>query len=501
LKADVIRLLEALRVSQAQPLIAADIVRPGAERLLVEALERYQAGVPVFAADENGNVALWHWDDSTAKLSSTVLPADEVELAWAARLADKLLALKPDNRAYQRQALVLAFESAGDLRGAGNGSGERSSPAIERLTSTADASLLSAVLSDAMKGNRPQAAATAAELLGQRGDASVLYSRGPQPAPLADALVYPDRRVRFAALAAIMALDPSSPFPGASRVPEALGYFATGANGRQAVVAMPAADQTTTLTGMLNHIGIEADPATRGGSAVQLARQSADLELLLVDVDVQSPGIRDVLYALRSDPATGRIPIGLMATGERLETARQLAAEHQRVVAFSRPQTDQALAAIVEQLSQISGRHRLSPAQRAAMAGQAVAWLGDLLARESTFYDLRREAPVLESALYQSELASQSTAALALVGTPSSQRALVDYASRTSLPIDARGQAADAFRASVGRHGILLSEVEILRQYDRYNASATADAATQQVLGSLLDTIESLRAAADATRH
>ena len=70
--------------------------------------------------------------------------------------------------------------------------------------------------------------------------------------------------------------------------------------------------------------------------------------------------------------------------------------------------------------------------------------------------------------------------------------------SHQSVPIDARDEAATAFAQSVQRHGILLTETEILRQYDRYNASKSLDAATQQVLGRLLDTLESRRAATDA---
>jgi hypothetical protein len=128
------------------------------------------------------------------------------------------------------------------------------------------------------------------------------------------------------------------------------------------------------------------------------------------------------------------------------------------------------------------------------MAAQALIWLGQLLGREQSMYDFRRQAPVIEAALYRPELAERSVAALAFVGTPESQRSLVDFASRSSVPIDARQQAATAFQKSVAHSGILLTEEEILRQYDRYNASATADADTQKVLGTILDALESLRA-------
>jgi CheY-like chemotaxis protein len=276
-------------------------------------------------------------------------------------------------------------------------------------------------------------------------------------------------------------------------VPETLGHFATGANQRRAVVAIPGVDRASTLAGQLTKLGIEAEPATRGAPAVRQALQSADLELILVDVDVDGPGIRDVIFALRSSPATGQVPIGILATSERLETAKQIADDHNRVIAFVRPQTEEAITPIVERLSQLSARNQLSPKERAAMAAQAMGWLADLLSRKQTFYDLKRQSPVIQAALYQSELTPHAVKALALVGTPESQKSLVDFASQSSVPIDARQQAAAAFQRSVVRSGILLTEEEILRQYDRYNASATADADTQQVLGSLLDALESVR--------
>ena len=141
----------------------------------------------------------------------------------------------------------------------------------------------------------------------------------------------------------------------------------------RAVVLMPRAEHATTLAGRLIGLGIEADPAVRGGSAMRLAQQSADLEFLLVDFDIHAPGIRDMLYALRTDPATARIPIGLLATSERLEAAKRLAAEHHRVIAFPRPQSDQWTAHIIEELSNLSAGDGMSPEARAEIGRQARA--------------------------------------------------------------------------------------------------------------------------------
>jgi hypothetical protein len=48
----------------------------------------------------------------------------------------------------------------------------------------------------------------------------------------------------------------------------------------------------------------------------------------------------------------------------------------------------------------------------------------------------------------------------------------------------------EAFRRSIQARGILLTTQQILRQYDRYNASESQDRSTQQVLGLILDCIE-----------
>ncbi|MEN6493458.1 MAG: hypothetical protein ABFD16_04125, partial [Thermoguttaceae bacterium] len=54
----------------------------------------------------------------------------------------------------------------------------------------------------------------------------------------------------------------------------------------------------------------------------------------------------------------------------------------------------------------------------------------------------------------------------------------------------ARKAALAAFQQSVTKHGVLLTSQEILMQYDRYNQSEKLDRDTQQVLGSILDSIE-----------
>ena len=230
LRNDVATLLRRLAVPQAAPFLSTDSA--SAERAVGTALSNYQRGTPPFAVDGDNQVELWKWNDATKKLTSIHVPADEAQTIWIARLADELARIRPDNSTDQRQALVLRLEAAG-LTAKPN-----TLPTIPRLAQ-ADPRVLSEALGEALKNNYSHAALALVDALSQQPDASILLTADGKPSPLADALTSPNRRVRFAALKAIMALNPATPYPGSSRVPDALAWFAGSTGERQAVVAMP----------------------------------------------------------------------------------------------------------------------------------------------------------------------------------------------------------------------------------------------------------------------
>ncbi len=479
LRAEVAAILKHLGAPQAIPLLPAD--RAIAERALTDAIGRYSSGTPPFAVDENNEVELWHWNDATKRLTAARYAPDNARIIWTARLARALAQVRPDNHEYKRQAWLLGLEAAGLVGTSQN------------LLSRIDLNLIDEVLAAALEDNYPHAAIAAANELGRRRDANVLYTADGQSSPLARAVRHIDRRVRFAALSAIMALNPTAPYPGSSYVPKALAWFATSAGDRHALVAMPTNLAASDLAGMLAAHGIDAEATNSGRDAVDTARETADLEMILIDMDILRPGVRQVLYELRVPPKTSKVPIALLAAEGRLEAAEQIASEHDLVLATSRPHSSEVLARIVERLWQLAGPAYVPPEQRAAEALQAVNWLAQLLAGDHSIYELHVAAPALEEALYRQEIAGTAMDALAKLGTPESQRSLLNFASQSTFPIALRSQAANAFQASVRSRGLLLTTDEIHAQYDIYNASENADAETQAVLGSLLDAIESRR--------
>jgi CheY-like chemotaxis protein len=246
----------------------------------------------------------------------------------------------------------------------------------------------------------------------------------------------------------------------------------------------------TDLANMLAAAGIQADATDSGREAIDRAWETPDLEMIFVDVNINGPGIREVIYELRIKPTTAEIPIAILAPTSRLAAAEQIAAEHERVIAAPRVHSPEVLGRLIERLTNLSGRFAAPSDERAAQAVGALTWLSQLAAGERPFYRIRRTEPVIEAALYGSA-AEPAIAALAELGTAESQLALVNFASQPTLPIETRSQAAAAFRKSAAARGLLLTSDEILTQYDRYNASERADADTQRILGALLDAIES----------
>lgn len=402
LYADVAGLLLRLRVVQAAPLLAANSA--GADQALADAISAYRRGVPAFAVNEANEVEMWRWDNATHQLTSVRVPADQAQVIWIARLADALARVRPNNATDQREALVLRLESAG-ITAAKPGA---PNAAVTTALANASPQLLNEALADALKNNYAHAALALVNALAARGDQTILMTADGKPAPLADALNSPDRRVRFAALKAIVALNPATPYPGSSRVPDALTWFAGSRGERQAMVAMPTNAGATDLAGALNSHELAAEATNRGRDLVDTARAMPDLELIIVDMDILAPSIRQVLYELRTSPATGDVPIALLAADGRLAAAKRLATEHTRVLAVPRPHTAEAITSILEHLTQLAARTEVPAAERAAQAQQAAKWLSALSSGNRPFYTFRR-GPVRTAAAPHPPIAAPAT--------------------------------------------------------------------------------------------
>ncbi|MDX1945102.1 MAG: HEAT repeat domain-containing protein [Pirellulaceae bacterium] len=470
--------------------------RADAERYLAGEIKSLLGGRVPYDLDENGQLEMWSWDDKNREVVSRLLSPADAGTLLAARLADDLFALKSDNQAAQRLRLMTALEVAQVAAGLAQplplADGTAGALAVQ-----AGPLVMNAVLADAIQLGRIPAIIASAQVLGQIGDESILTSAGPQESPLALALRHIDRRVRFTAAMAVLRLQPTRPFPGASRVMDALGLTLATTGSDRILAAHPRAGDAQSLVGFMNELGYEGDVAYTGRKLADIAFATPDTQFILISDAIDSPPVKELVQWLRRDYRTASIPIGVMATSQNLDPITYALEDDRLTTVFPRLHSTEVAQYEVDKLLALAGRNRVPRDERLAMATAALDALAVLAqSREGyVLFDILRHEPAIISALNVPVLADQAAYVLGKLGTPTSQTALVDFASQNTRPILSRQAAVTAFDAAVKQRGLNLTQAQIRTQYDRYNASETLDKPTQDVLGALLDAIEAPTAA------
>lgn len=499
---------ESLKRSMGEVPSKADV-----EDYLYKKANEYFQGMSPVEVDADGLATLWRWDNEKGHGVAKYYPAnpDAVLLPevrgvdgliktieplpassiMAARVAADLYALFPNTPAYKQLFLATNLEAGKLLSGLGSplptGPGT-----IHAAVSPVGAAALEDVLIWSIKHDHPLAAIAAAEMLGDVGDPSLLTSTTGAPRALTVALRHPDRRLRFAAADAIVKLAPPTSFPGASFVPETLGYLASSVGTRRALVVDPRAEVARTFGGLLNSAGYEVDIATSGDAGLSLALKQPDYEVIFLGDGIDHQDLLRTWQQLRKDPRTASLPIAFLAREENmiplLEKAETDPLARAMPFVYTKPTLD-------FQLNELFRKAALEFVPFKERQRQAVVSLDHLArlaadAKTAKRYDLLRQEEPAISALRTPGLAVHAAPLLAALATHNAQVALVELASDNTADIVDRQAAAKAFAAAVERRGVLLTTSEIGRQFDRYNASESLDESAQQVLGAVLDTIE-----------
>jgi len=463
--------------------------REEARRILARRAQECFAGRAALREDLGGRVKLWSWDAGAKQVVSRSVLADEASRVLASRFAHDACSVAPDDHELRVFYLATLLEQSAHANGLDTPLSATEGTVPGRVAEHGP-EIVDHVLAYALQAGHAPAAAAAASLLGEIGQAEPLLYQGPRPSPLVRAAWGADRRVRVAALRAILRMEPVQPFPGSSRVGEGLVYLAGSEGTPRALIAGPSTAENQRIGGYLVALGYQVDTAVNGREVVRKLVASPDYELALVDAALERPTVDFLLQQLRRDCRTAKLPVGVTARDGHLERARWLVRNDPLAGVFSRPHTQEAVQWQVAELRKLAGPHPVGAAERQRQAAWAMKWLAELTGREETIYDLRPAQDLAINALFVPHLASDALRVLANLGTPPCQRALVDLASRWTQPMDLRLAAAQAFRQTIEQDGILLTTEQILRQYDRYNRSENLDTGTQQVLALLLDCIE-----------
>jgi CheY-like chemotaxis protein len=294
----------------------------------------------------------------------------------------------------------------------------------------------------------------------------------------------------LAAVTAIMNWGPQISYPGASYVGDALDFLIRSHGVPKALVGHPRAEIARQMAGFLAEIGYDADIATDARSLVRQAIASADYELVVIDFMLAAPVSGEVVGDLRRDSRTAMTPIAIIAWSDELARADELARRHLLVAAVDRPINATDMQRLKTQLLALAGRSFVPAAERLQQAMQSLDIMSSLLAADRNSTAVRPAEGPIVAALSAPQLTPTAITILAGLGTATAQRSLVDLASDPLQPLEQRQAGAKAFAESVHWYGTMLTSTEIVRQYERYNESETQAKETQQVLASILDTIE-----------
>ncbi len=491
---------EPLRQAAGEALMRIVDVTPSnaeVQEFLRRRAKLYNSGTLPLQPGLDGTVELWSWDEGQKTSLPRRYPAEVSSYIVASKVAGDLYALSPNDQS----ALHIYLSSLLEAAKLSNGLGQ-SLPEPFLKSFQANLQDVEDVLKKAMKDNHPAAAIGAAEVLGFAGDSSMLYSGDGRPRVLASALRNGDRRLRFAAANAILRINPDRPYPGSSHLLEVLAYLVRSAGQRRVLIGHPVTLDARSLVGLLATVGIGAETAPTGRTFFELAVADSDYEYLMLSDSLDRPNFKETFQQLRRDPRTAKIPVALFARSENYERLKDFARDYELVEVFPWPYDAAALSFVTRQMAALSGRNYISTNER---LNQAVVAMDGLVRiakqpRRYSFYDLLRHERSIVQASISPVVADKARFVLGQIGSPQSQRTLVELASDQLQPLAQRQMAASSFAQAVQARGVLLTSEEILRQYDRYNDSERLDGGTQAVLASLLDTIEAKRNQQDEIR-
>ena len=446
-------------------------------------------------ADSDAMVSVWQFDETSKTFKYNRVSLAVASRIRAAKLAGLLYEIDPADAQNRQLFLLASIESEKKQVGP---DAPIVAQAILKKLGNPDAGELDRLLGEALDRDLITAAIGICELLKEVGDMSLLSS-GSGHRPLVRAVLTGERHLQFAALDAIIKIDPQTAYPGSTYVVE-LAAFLARTQGRSGVlVGHYASPDTRTFEGIVSSTGIGVESVRNGLQFFNQATSSPDWKLLLLTDNLLRPQFGQVVQMLRADWRTRYLPIGIVVSNEKNRRFAQRLAKADPLIKIIDLNFDTKI--VNSQLSLFDGlasSWEVSDASRVIHAAVAGQWLGKLAADSDQyrFYNVRKFEDSIFRMLYLVGQTKQASSIASNLGTPRSQRELLNYASQNGQSLEKRVVVADAFAASVKKFGVLLTTDEIEQQYERYNSSATEPKEVQAVFGSLLDSIESKRKAA-----
>jgi CheY-like chemotaxis protein len=483
---------------------------PAAQALTREAERYYQHQVRFL---DPGNVTVWRWDGQHVVAGWPGVPTvstSRAEQYYGLRFARQALAIDPGYEPAQVVFLSLALEK-GEERAGLDEPLAKAAPEVQDLLETVNPSLVTAVLDRALVDKNLPVILGAVRTLGDLAETrAVLATTAHGGSGLERALYFPDRRIQMAAADTFLRL-PRPPSvkggpqevrfpdpPTRARVVDILRRMVAAEappKGRpRVIVAQEREDFTTQAAHALAAAGFDAVPEHSGRAVLQRLGEAADVDLIMLDVDLPDPGLASLLGQLRSDVNTGLLPVVVLVPADR-EARLRLVTEHYRNVHLAPPglalDTEAQKRILPVLITEAMGQP-LSDAHLRAYTEKAAIWLARLAVGSPPGYDIRPAGDALLDALRAGRLSKDGQlAAIEAAGRlpgPRAQHELAAVLIDPNRDAGVRDAAAGQLVRQIQQHGLALAPNEVKALNGVYAGSMTDPALRARVaavLGSM----------------
>jgi CheY-like chemotaxis protein len=374
---------------------------PPAKQQLVKMAEEYYAKLRAAPLeDKQAKVKVWEWTgDAIVQRERTPL---ELEEDLGLRYARQALDLDPTYVPAQIVFLNLMLERTYRTK-LDQVQREQMPPKMQQLLTTLDAELAMRVLERALEDKQISVILPLIQTLGERGEvrAAKLSSGGP-PRGIVRGLYYPDRRVQFAAVKAMLRMPASSPpAVAADRIVELARRFLASDSNPKALIVYPPAEKEKPARDAVKDLGYESEIAKKTHEAVEKGKASADYDLVVLHRGVPEAEFAFVYNQLRKDVDIGGLPMIVVVDKAREKAVRKFVGKDSAVAVMTEDEfhSKDDLKKAADALFKNAQITKLTAAEREQFSDASMYFLWAMARGEITGYDVKPAVDVVKSQL------------------------------------------------------------------------------------------------------
>jgi hypothetical protein len=331
--------------------------------------------------------------------------------------------------------------------------------------------------------------------LGDRGEVRAARSPGDgPPRGIVKALYYPDRRVQFAAMQAMLRM-PAGPVPVAStRIVELLRRFVAADPTPRALLLFAPIDKTMEIRAALKTAGFETKAVATTREAFQNLGRAAEYDVILLH-HAGNAELPHALAQLRADADQGGLPLFLIADKDREAAFIRLAERYARTWVIKEVEAAAPdLKDTIERRIQETAGAKLTAEERKAYTHVALDTLWRMARGEITGYDIRPAEEPVARLVPNEDLGVQALEILGRLPGQMNQKRLAAIVLDPGLG-KIRNTAARELNRHVQKHGLLIDRDQVQEMRQLY-ASAKED---PDLRGQLALVLSQLRPSATQT--